>query len=119
MPGGGGERPGRGEDRERSGGEGLADGAMPPGGGHQEEEASTAGPEEFAPNGAVAPGGVIPLVDLAEADPEAQRPLELPPFVEQVGECVEVAIAGEGAVTVDALKTRFESWFPGYMNGGT
>ena len=28
-----------------------------------------------------------------------------------------LAIAGEASVPVAALKSRFESWFPAYMNG--
>jgi phosphoribosylformylglycinamidine synthase len=30
-----------------------------------------------------------------------------------------IAIAGEASIPVDALKTRFESWFPGYMSGAS
>jgi phosphoribosylformylglycinamidine synthase len=30
-----------------------------------------------------------------------------------------IAIAGEAPIPVDALKTRFESWFPAYMNGAS
>ena len=29
----------------------------------------------------------------------------------------EVAVAGEAAVSIAALKNGFESWFPAYMNG--
>jgi phosphoribosylformylglycinamidine synthase len=30
-----------------------------------------------------------------------------------------IAIAGEAPIPVDALKTRFESWFPAFMNGAS
>jgi phosphoribosylformylglycinamidine synthase len=30
-----------------------------------------------------------------------------------------IAIAGEGSVSVAALKAGFERWFPAYMNGAS
>ena len=39
--------------------------------------------------------GLVPLVDGLDADPEAERPLQLPALVEQLGEGVEVAGAGD------------------------
>src|SRR5271166_2955981 len=47
---------------------------VPPRRSDQEQEASTAGAEQFAANGARFTGCLIPLVDLIVADPEAQRP---------------------------------------------
>src|SRR5512135_380080 len=75
--------------------QGLADRAMPPGGGHQQEEAAAAGPQQLAAGGAVAPGRLVPLVDPREADPEAERSLQLPTGVQQRGEMVEVAGTGQ------------------------
>src|SRR5262245_46429911 len=58
--------------------QGLADGAMPPGRGDQQQEAAAAGPQQLAPGGAGPPRRLVPLVERPVADPEAQRPLQLP-----------------------------------------
>jgi hypothetical protein len=72
----------------------FADCPVPPRRSDQEQEASTAGAEQFAADGARFTGCLIPLVDLIVADPEAQRPLQLPSFVEQRCEFVEVSFTG-------------------------
>src|SRR4051812_28008281 len=70
----------------------LADRPMPPGGRDQQEEAAAAGPQQLAPQRAVAAGRLVPLVDPPEADPEPERPLHLPAVVQQRREAVEVAV---------------------------
>src|SRR4051794_31681815 len=62
----------------------LADRPVPPGGGHQEQETAPTGSQQLAALSTVAPGGLVPLVDLREADAEAERPLEFPARVQQV-----------------------------------
>ena len=73
----------------------LADGPMSPGRSHQEEKSAPAGPQELTSRGTRLAGGLVPLVNLIAADPEAQRPLELPTLVQKGRESIEVAVAGQ------------------------
>ena len=86
--------------------QGLADRAMPPGGGHQQEEAAAAGPQQLTAGGARCAGRLVPLVDRLGADPEAERPLQLPAGVQQRREMVEVAVTGQRLGRISSARSR-------------
>ena len=75
--------------------QGLADRPMPPGWSDQEQEAAAAGPQELAADGAGPARRLVPLIDLVVADPAPERPLQLPPLVQQGREPVQVPFAGQ------------------------
>jgi hypothetical protein len=54
-----------------------------------------AGSQELTSRGTRLAGGLVPLVNLIAADPEAQRPLELPTLVQKRRELIKVAVAGQ------------------------